>query len=147
MPIDAHRACRTTPALFFFFGHLDTFLLSEYILYSILMSSKKLFRRIIEFGFSTLDHDLSVFGTCSKYVLCSLDPGKSIGNNYSIIWVTKKILMQEKHIFQFCLKVTWMKLKIKNGRIFWQNLLFEGFSMKIVSFWLRKTSFTCLKLF
>ena len=60
---------------------------------------KKLFKKITGFGFSTLDHDLYIFGTCCNYFLCFLDPGKSTGNNYSITWVTKKILTQEKHIF------------------------------------------------
>ena len=73
---------------------------SEYILYSILMSSKnKLFQKIIGFSFSTLDHDLYIFGTYCNYFLCSLEPVGSTGNNYSITWVTEKILTQEKLIF------------------------------------------------
>ena len=75
---------------------------------------KYLFQKIIVFSFWPLDHNLCLFGTCRNYCLCSLDPGESTGNNYSITWVTKKILTQEKHIFQFCLKVKWMKLKFKS---------------------------------
>ena len=60
---------------------------------------KDLFQKIIVFSFWPLDHNLCIFGTCRNYCLCSLDPGESTGNNYSITWVTKKILTQEKHIF------------------------------------------------
>ena len=54
---------------------------------------------MIRFSFSTPDHDLYIFGTCCNYFLCSLDPGESVGNNYSITSVTKKNVTQEKHIF------------------------------------------------
>ncbi len=60
---------------------------------------EKVFQKIVVFVFSTLNHDLLIFDTWCKYLLCSLDLGKSIGINYSIIWVTKNILTQEKHIF------------------------------------------------
>ena len=82
-------------------------------MYKIYSLQKKIFQKINEFSFSTLDHDLYVSGTCCNYVLCSLDPGESIRNNYNIIWITKNSLTHEKHIFQFCLKVTWMKLVFK----------------------------------
>ena len=62
------------------------------------MVFKKSFLKNIGFGFSTLDHDLYISGKCCNYFLYSLDPGESIDNNYSIIWATKKILTQEKHI-------------------------------------------------
>ena len=49
--------------------------------------------------FSALDHDLYICGACCNYFLCSLDPGESIGNNYSITQRIKMILTQEEHIF------------------------------------------------
>ena len=63
------------------------------------MSSKKAFQKIIESVFSTLDHDLQIIVTRCNYFLCSLDPGQSIDNNYSITEVTQNILTQEKHNF------------------------------------------------
>ena len=60
---------------------------------------KDFFQKIVVFSFWPLDHNLCIFGTCRNYFLCSLDPGESTGNNYSITRVTKKILSQEKHIF------------------------------------------------
>ena len=75
---------------------------------------RKLFQKIIGFSFSTLDRDLYMFGTSCNYFLCSLDPEEYTGNSYSITWVTKQILTQEKHIFEFWLKITWMKLKVKS---------------------------------
>ena len=68
------------------------------ILYKIYSFQKKLFQKITGFSFSTLDHDLYIFGTCCNYFLCSLDPRESTGNTYSITWVTKNILTQGKHI-------------------------------------------------
>ena len=62
-----------------------------------ILTSKKLFQKIIGFSLSTLDHDLYIFGTCCNYFLCSLDPGESVGNNYSITWVTKKCNAGETH--------------------------------------------------
>ena len=62
-------------------------------------------------SFSTLYHDLLIFTTCCNYFVCSLDPGKSIGNNYGITRPTKHILTQEKCIFPFGHKVTWMRAK------------------------------------
>ena len=59
------------------------------IVYKIYSLQKKRFQKIIEFSFSTLDHDLYVSDACCNYVLCSLDPGESIGNNYSIIGAPK----------------------------------------------------------
>ena len=81
-------------------------------------------------SFSTLYHDLLIFTTCCNYFLCSLDPGKSIGNNYGITRPTKNILTQEKGIFQFDQKVTWMKPKSmsKFRRFltrFWWQLFFQ----------------------
>ena len=65
----------------------------------ILTAKKKDFQNIIGPGFSTLDHDLYIFGIYCKYFLCSLVPGQSIGNNYSITGVTINILKLEKHVF------------------------------------------------
>ena len=62
-------------------------------------SKKKLFSKNHKTCFSTLDHDLYICGTCCNYFLCSLDPGESIDNNYSITQPIKTILTQEKHIF------------------------------------------------
>ena len=69
------------------------------MMYKIYSLQKKLFQKIIGFSFSTLDHDLYIFGTYCNYFLCSLEPVGSTGNNYSITWVTEKILTQEKLIF------------------------------------------------
>ena len=60
---------------------------------------KKVFQKMTKFEFLALHHDLYISGRCCKYLLCSLDPEVSIGSNYSIIHLTKKILTQEKHIF------------------------------------------------
>ena len=64
-----------------------------------IFTSKKLFQKIARLVFSTLDHDLYICSTCCNYFLCSLDPGESIDNNYSITQPIKTILTQEKHIF------------------------------------------------
>ena len=84
---------------------------------------KKLFQKIMWLSFSTIYHDLLIFTTRCNYFLCSLDPGKSIGNNYSITRPTKNILTREKGIFQFDQKVTWMKLKSM-----WKCMTFGQFS-------------------
>ena len=60
---------------------------------------KKLFQKIIGTIFSSLAHDQCIFGRCCNYFLCSLDPGQSIGNNYSVTRLTKIFLTQEKRIF------------------------------------------------
>ena len=62
------------------------------------LQKKEDFQNIIESEVSTLDHDLYIFGTCCNCFLCSLNPGKYTGNSYSITWVTKNILTQEKRI-------------------------------------------------
>ena len=90
------------------------FCCSEYFLYSILMSSKKAFQKIIESVFSTLDHDLQIIVTRCNYFLCSLDPGQSIDNNYSITEVTQNILTQEKHNFSVL-----SKSNVDEFRNFW----------------------------
>ena len=64
-------------------------------------------------SFSTLYHDLFIFITCCNYFLCSLDPGKSIGNNYSITRPTKNILTQEKGIFSI-----WSKSNVDEAQIY-----------------------------
>ena len=51
------------------------------MLYKIYSLQKKLFQKIIGFCFSTLDHDLSIFGTCCAYQKCSLDLAESFGTN------------------------------------------------------------------
>ena len=87
---------------------------SEYILYSFWMSSKKkLFQKIMWLSFSTIYHDLLIFTTCYNYFLCSLDPGKSIGNNYCITRPSKNILTQEKGIFS-----VWSKSNLDEAQIY-----------------------------
>ena len=65
--------------------------------------------------FSTLDHDLYICGACCNYFLCSLDPGESIGNNYSITQPIKMILTQEKHIFLVLSKSNVYEAQIQVG--------------------------------
>ena len=80
---------------------------------------KSFFKKNIGFSFSTLAHDLYIFDTCYNYVLCSLDPGESISNNYSIIWVTKNILTHEKHIFSVLSKSNVDEARFKT---FWNRV-------------------------
>ncbi len=115
------RVEKLNPIIFwksFFWRHQNT-------VQNILTSKKKLFQKIIGFSFSTLDHDLYIFGTCCNYFLCSLDPGESTGNNYSITWVTKNILTQEKHIFS---------VLPKSNVDFYQNQILT-LSKNIFAFW------------
>ena len=102
-----------------------------------IVPSKKLFQKITRLAFSTLDHDLCICSACYDYYLCSLDPGESIGNNYSITQPIKTILKQEKHIFSILSKSNVDEAQIQNWQfayfsIFPRNFFFQ---MGLKTFW------------
>ena len=96
-----------------------------------IFTSKKLFQKIARLVFSTLDHALYICSTCCNYFSCSLDPGKSIVNNYSITQPIKTILTQEKHIFSVLSKSNVDEAQIQN----WQFAYFSIFTRNFFFRW------------
>ena len=95
---------------------------------------KKLFHKITWLSFSPLYHALCIFSTCCNYVLCSLHPGESTGDNESITQHLKNILTQEKGIFS-----VWSKSNVDEAQIYVEisTFFWHGTQLQIGSefFW------------